>query len=289
MFSLSSVRSSLAAGGFSALAFLLTAPAASAQATVDVQVPFSSTSLVSPRGVAVAPDGVVYVADVRSSNSGAVYRITPSGFVGGTSGGAASLTATVVTLAPTIGGTPVSLTNPNAVAVDSAGHLYIADIKGGQVIELLTPETSAAAVRLTYPAISAPSALATDASNNLYIADTTRHQIYKVLAGATTGASIAITPGTLKPIGLAVDSSGNVFFADATNNAIYKFTAAGGSTAVFLANPSTGSFRFSAAVSGQPAGMGFDPAGNLYVLDSAATYLWQISPTAPSSNVRLAF
>ncbi len=296
MFSLSSIRLSLAVVGFSTLALILSGPAASAQATVDVQIPFSPTSLVSPRGVAVAPDGTVYVTDVKSSTTGAVYMITSPGTVSGTSGGAASLTATVKALAPTIGGTPVTLVNPNAVAVDSAGHLYIADIKGHQVIELLTPETSQAAVKLTYPG-TAPTALAADSANNLYIADSTAHAIYKVLAGATTGTSIGITPATLDPIGLAVDASGNVYFADATNNHIYKFTAAGSSTAVFLASPETGSFRFSAAISGLPAGMGFDPAGHLYVLDSAATFLWEIGtpplPSIPLANapniVRLPF
>ena len=61
MFSFSPIRSSLAAGGFSALALLLTGTAAFAQATVDFQVPFNLAGLVSPRGVAVAPDGTVNI------------------------------------------------------------------------------------------------------------------------------------------------------------------------------------------------------------------------------------
>ena len=288
MFSFSPIRSSLAAGGFSALALLLTGTAAFAQATVDFQVPFNLAGLVSPRGVAVAPDGVVYVADVESNTSGRVFRITPTGVVGGASGGTASLPGTVATLAPTVGGAPVTLVNPNALAVDAAGHLYISDIAGHQVLELMAPETSAAAVKLTYPG-TAPTALATDSVDNLYIADAAKHAIYKVLAGATTGTSIGITPATLDPVGLAVDAANNVLFADAKNNAIYKFTAVGSSTAVFLANPSAGSFQFSAAKAGLPTGMGFDPGGHLYVLDSAATFLWEISETAPTTNVRLPF
>ena len=288
MFSLSPIRSSLAAGGFSALALFLTGPAGVAQATVDIQVPFNLAGLVSPRGVAVAPNGTVYVADVESSNTGSVFRFTPSGTVGGASGAPATVSGSGAILAPAVGGTPVTLVNPNALAVDAAGHLYIADIKSGQVLKLTAPQTSRAAIRLTYPGTS-PTALATDSADNLYIADAASHSIYKVLAGSTTGTSIGITPNTLAPVGLAVDASNNVFFADATNNAIYKFTAAGNSTAIFLANPAAGAFQFSAATPGLPIGMGFDPGGHLYVLDSAATYLWEISATSPATNVRLPF
>ncbi|HEV2276169.1 MAG TPA: NHL repeat-containing protein [Acidobacteriaceae bacterium] len=285
------IRFPRAAAGASALAFLLAGPAGFAQATVNIEVPFNlsglNTALVSPRGVAVAPDGTVYVTDVESSSTGRVLMIAPSGVVGGTSGGPGSLTATVTTLAPAVGGTPVTLKNPNAVAVDSAGHLYIADIAGNQVLEMMSPKTSAAATVLTYPGTETPTALATDASNNLYVADALQHSIYEFVAG--TPSKLSITPGSLDPVGLAVDASGNVFFADTSTNEIYKYTAAGGSTAVFLASPSSGSFQFSAAMPGLPVGMGFDPAGSLYVLDSAAMQLWQINAVTPATNYQLAF
>ena len=78
----------LSAAGFSALAFLVGGATAFAQVTYDVQVPYNlsglSTALVSPRGIAVAPDGTVYVADVESASTGRVIMISPSGTVGGT-------------------------------------------------------------------------------------------------------------------------------------------------------------------------------------------------------------
>ena len=62
-----------------------------------------SSALVSPRGIAVAPDGTVYAADVQSSTTGRVVMVTPSGTVGGASGAAGSLTVTTVTTLLTFG------------------------------------------------------------------------------------------------------------------------------------------------------------------------------------------
>lgn len=289
MFSCSTIRLPRAATGLSALAFLVGGSTAFAQVAVDVQVPYNlsalGTALVSPRGIAVAPDGTVYIADVESASTGRVIVISPSGTVGGTSGGSASLAAAVTTIVPTLGGSPVTLKKPNAVAVDSAGHLYIADIGADKLYEVAAPETNPAATLLTYPG-TGPTALATDASDNLYVADT-GNAIYKVVGGTAT--ALAITPATLKPIGLAVDPAGNVIFADASSNALYKYAPAGATTTAYLASPSAGAFHFSGAIAGLPIGMGFDPAGNLYVLDSEAAILWEINPTTPTNNYEVPF
>jgi sugar lactone lactonase YvrE len=288
MFTLSTRSLPRATAGLSALAVLVGGATASAQVTYDVQVPYNlsglSTALANPYGIAVAPDGTVFVADVESASKGRVIMISPSGTVGGNPGGTASLTATVTTLVPTVGGTSVTLKQPNAVAVDSAGHLYIADISTDKVYEVTAPETSPAATQLTYPG-AGPTALATDSANNLYVADT-GNAIYKIAGGVAT--ALSISPANLKPVGLAVDASGNIIFADARNNALYKYTAAGGTT-TYLASPSSGTFHFSAATAGLPIGMGFDPAGNLYVLDSEAALLWQINSATPTTNYEVPF
>jgi sugar lactone lactonase YvrE len=268
--------------GVSTLAAAMVAvPSALAQTIVDAQVPFSFTTLTlkSPSGIAVAPDGTVYVADPRT---GVVRISATTGTVSGLAGEAASLASTATLLTPSI-----ALTAPTAVAVDSTGALYIGDSTAGLVIKMATPETSSAATAITYPGTETPTALAVDSSNNLYIADETQEAIYKDVSGSVTKLSITLpktkgkTPA-LQPLGLAANATGDVYFAN-DNNVVYEYTASKAKTAVFLDTPGAGDWDFSGATT-SPIGMGFDPAGNLYVMDGGSKNLIEITST---TNVRL--
>ena len=259
-----------------ALAALAAVPAAQAADTFDAQIPFSfsSLTLVTPTGVAVAANGTVYIAD---PGLGSVVQIVPTtGTVTGAAEGAASLAATATKLT-------TGLTVPAAVAVDSNGNLYAADATDHKVIKL--PVGSSTPVTITYPGTENPTALAVDPNNNLYIADETQHAIYKVLSGATTGTKLTITlPGaaTLEPVGLAADIAGDVYIAN-HNNIVYEYTASTGNTAVFLQTPGAGAWKFSGTAAKYPIGMGFDPAGNLYVMDSGSGNLIEITPLAAAN------
>lgn len=251
----------------------LASPAALSQVVNDVQVPFTTTlNLTSPTGAAVAPDGTIYVAAGSK-----VYRIQPSSSVSGTSGGAASIGVQSATPLTPSG---VTLRSTSAVAVDAAGHLYIADATGHQVIEMVSPETSSAAQVIAYKSgTEVPTALAVDAGGSLYVADATAHGIYKYAGGSST--QIPITGG-LSPVGVAVDAAGNVYFADAASNTVYKFSA--GATNVFLSTSTAWPFNFASAP--QPVGMGFDPAGNFYLLlnnSGARAHLIETNPANPSN------
>ena len=154
----------------------------------------------------------------------------------------------------------------------------MADATDGKVVELPAPVTSSTPVTITYPGTETPTALAVDPNNNLYIADETQHAIYKVLSGATTGTKLTITlpTGTLEPVGLAADIAGDVYFAN-HNNTVYEYTASTGTTAVFLKTPSAGAWKFSGTDAKYPIGMGLDPAGDLYVMDSGSGNLIEIT------------
>src|ERR1700740_1526499 len=83
MFPLAKIHQTRTAVSLAALALLLGGVTAGAQVTYDAQIPFNlsglNPALVSPTGVAVAPDGTVYVADIQNSTTGRVLKITPSG------------------------------------------------------------------------------------------------------------------------------------------------------------------------------------------------------------------
>jgi sugar lactone lactonase YvrE len=269
---------------FGALAALVAVPAARAADTYAAQIPFSFTSLtlVTPTGVAVAANGTVYIAD---PGLGSVVQIVPTtGYVTGTAEGAASIAGTATKLT-------TGLTVPAAVAVDSNGNLYVADATDKKVIELPYPVTTSTPVTITYSGAETPTALAVDPNNNLYIADETLRAIYKVPSGTTTGTKLAITiPGvTLEPVGLAADAAGDVYFAN-HNNIVYEYNATLGTTAAFLTAPTAGAWKFSGTAAKYPIGMGLDPAGNLYVMDSGYDtgtdpgHLIQITLSAAANN-----
>ncbi|HEX3941254.1 MAG TPA: NHL repeat-containing protein [Acidobacteriaceae bacterium] len=247
----------------SAFALLLAGSDAFAQVVYDAQVPFSDSSVTfsNPDGVAVAPDGTIYVTDIEVG-SNALYRITPT--TGTVSGGTASIASTITKLTPT----GVTMEQPTAVAVTSTGALYVADATAGIVFEIASPESGAtpAATPITYPGTEKPTALAADSSNNLYIADETQGAIYEVTGGVATQLSI----GTgLKPVGLIPDSSGDVYFADEASNEIYEYSATTKSASPFLSTFLLSGTSTSFSFGNTLVGMGIDPAGNIYVLDGA--------------------
>jgi serine/threonine-protein kinase len=187
--------------------------------------PGTSASFNGPVGVAVDSDGNVYVADEANNE---IRKITPAGDVttlaGSTSSGHADGT-----------GAAASFSNPEGVAVDSSGNVYVADSWNNE-IRKITP----AGVVTTLAGSTA--------------------------AGHTDGTGAAATFNS--PVGVAVDSSGNVYVTDGRNNEIRKITPAGEVTT--LAGSITGGHADGTSTSAtfnQPAGIAVDSSGNVYVAD----------------------
>jgi sugar lactone lactonase YvrE len=130
--------------------------------------------------------------------------------------------------------------NPNGVAADSAGNLYVADYSNARIRKI-----DAAGVVTTLAGNGTPG-----------------------FADGTGGRS-----GTAEfngPFGVAVDSSGNVFVADSGNNRIRKIDPSGNVTTV--AGDGTSGFLDGAAVSARfwaPFGVAVSATGVLYVADRA--------------------
>ena len=281
-------RLSRTAAALSASACLLAGPSVLGQAplgspvTYDAQVPFDfinsgAPTLESVRGVAVTAAGTVYVAGTVSSGPAIVSIVPTSGNVTGPAGGNGYLPATATVLS--LSG--VTLTAPTAVAVDSNGTLYVADSAGHQVLKVTSPGSGTQAVStITYPlkpgTMENPTALAVDSAKDLYIADDTQSAIFKVTAGGTTGSKVTLGTGTYNPVGLTVDKAGDLFFAD-TSNQIYELQSGGPAATPYLSIAASNTFSFDFSSAATPVGMGFDPAGNLYVMDSGAGHLFEIA------------
>ncbi|PTX94320.1 immunoglobulin domain-containing protein [Opitutus sp. ER46] len=163
-------------------------------------------------------------------------------------------------------GTAARFYHPAALALDSAGNLYVADASNN-IVRKITPggavtvfastpvdplnnlpinigsadgTGTAARFYMGSPEISGrPITLGIDSAGSLYLADTLNSTLRKITAGAvvTTPAGSAGNMGTddgtgaaarfYVPTGAAADASGNVYVADSAKNTIRKVTPAG--------------------------------------------------------------
>jgi uncharacterized protein (TIGR03437 family) len=190
------------------------------------------------------------------------------------------------------------LNNPQGVAADAAGNLYVADTLNN-VVRKVSPNgtisnfagnggvgSSGDGSAATSAQLHGPQGLAVDAAGNLFIADTMNAKVRKVSAanGVITTVAGSGTPGyggdggaaasaqLNLPIGVAVDSSGNVYIADFGNSRVRKVSASGASIGTVAGNGSAGySGDGGPAVKAQlngPQGVAVDAAGNLYIADT---------------------
>ena len=187
------------------------------------------------------------------------------------------------------------LWEPQGVAVDGAGNLFIADSFNDRIRKVDSAgviTTVAGTGRTGFggdggPAVQAqlrgPAGVAVDGAGNLFIADSFNDRIRKVdSAGVITTVAgtgrtgfggdggPAVNARLSRPSGVAVDGAGNLFIADSGNDRIRKMDASGTITTV----AGTGEFGFSG--DGGPAtsarlsgaeGVAVDGAGNLFIAD----------------------
>ena len=238
-----------------------------------------------PRDLAADGAGNLYIAD-RANHR--LRRLDPSG--------------TITTVAGTgergfsgDGGPAAAarLDSPDAVAVDGAGNLYIADI-GNHRIRRVDPSGTITTVAGTGergfggdggPAAAAqldrPKAVAVDGAGNLYVTDQGNHRIRRVAPSGTItthagtgesgsrgdgGPAVAAQLGF--PEVVAVDGAGNLYIAATSNHRVRRVDPSGVITTI----AGTGQEGFSGddgpAIAAQlafPKGLAVDAAGNLYI------------------------
>ena len=194
-----------------------------------------------PQGVAMDSAGNVYAADTGSHT---IRKITPGGVVSTLAGFAKRAGTTDGA------GAAARFSNPQGVAVDSAGNVYVAD-GVNHTIRKITPAgvVSTLAGTAGQPGSTdgmgaaakfrLPQGVAVDSAGNVYVAERDNHTIRKItpaglvstLAGAAGLANNTDGAGAdarfSSPTGVAVDSAGNVYVADAGNNTIRKINSGG--------------------------------------------------------------
>jgi len=214
----------------------------------------SSTGLSAPEGIAVEPNGGLFVAD--SGNNRVLHyprpvaqsgRITPDVVIG-----QPDFTSSAVSTA-----SASSFNSPAGLAIGPNGDLFVADSGNNRVLEFSSGAGAGAiAIRVygqtsftasTLPTtvsaetLSAPQGLTIDKSYNLYVADfgANRVVVYPNTGGAPqSGLPAALVLGQAdfghsaagygatglhSPVDVALDSGGNIFVSDLANNRVAVF------------------------------------------------------------------
>lgn len=223
----------------------------------------TSAELDSPQGVAIGPDGTLYIADtgnerIRAVSGGVITTFAGIGSSGFAGDGGAAMSA--------------SLRGPNALAIDASGALLVCDagnervrrISAGVIQTIAGNGTQGFAGdggASTSAELDTPMGLAVGAGGQIYVADSHNNRIRVIAAngtistfagsgvqgyagdgGGATGAELAL------PRGLMVTSAGAVIFADsnnqrirmvATNGTITTIAGSGVQGAVSDGNPVT--------------------------------------------------
>lgn len=182
---------------------IITNFAGSADGTVGILVngvPATSPSLHYPVAVAVDPSGNVYIAD----GTDRVRKVDTKGTITTFAG----ITNTQGATGDGGPATAATLQNPNGLAADSAGNVYISDF-GGRVRKVDTAGSMTTFAGRTQvgdeggnlgdggPATSAtlglPQGVAVDAAGNIYISDGNTFRVREVLAGRSAPGQAEFT------------------------------------------------------------------------------------------------
>ena len=194
------------------------------------------------RRSALDTGGNLYVAD---SDNYTIRKITPAGVV-----------STLAGLAKSMGnadgpGNVARFNNPQGIALDAGGNLYVADTNASTV-RMISPAgnvTTLAGLAETVGSadgtgsaarFNRPRGIAVDAAGTVYVVDLAGHTVRRItpagvvttLAGLAGAAGFVDGSGSAarfrNPVGASLDAAGNLYVADNGNEAIRKVTPAGG-------------------------------------------------------------
>ena len=258
--------------------------------------PATSAALYTPLGIAVGPDGSLYIADystqrIRRVRRGIITTVAGNGLRGFSGDGGPATSA--------------KLAEPYGVAVAPDGSLYIADRSNNRIrrvdpdgiITTVAGNGTASFSGDGGPATSAtfsfPQGVAVGPDGSLYIVASSNARIRRVgpdgiittVAGGGTaglGDGGPATSAQLRPTGVAIGPDGSLYVADSSNDRIRRVgpdgiitTVAGNGLRGFSGD---GGPATSAQLNNPSYGVAAGPDGSLYIADSANNRIRRVDP-----------
>ena len=239
------------------------------------------TGQFDPTGIALDSADNIYVVDAGCGPCVNVYAAGSSG---------AATPIAVISNASS--GSTTALDNPNAVAVDSAANIYVAN-DGAQIGDSDTvtvyPAGSGTGVVPSATIVGSNTGLnfanfvAFDSSKNIYVTNLGSNSVTVYPAGSNGNTTPSTTisganTGLDLPEGVALDGSNNIYVANFNNNSVTVYPA--GSTG--NATPSATIVGASTGLNG-PIGVALDSTGKIYVASDLNNSV-NVYPAGSSGN-----
>ncbi len=258
-------------------------------------------SSITPASVAVDGAGNVYAASgasILESIAGTSYTLssslpaTPSQIAVDQTGNVfavASGQSVIGELKVTAAGTPstYSLTSisytptsgtaaPQAIALDVAGNIYVADKTTESIYRLSLVANTLQSQMTVASGFSNPVSLAVDGSGNVYVADQGASAVYKLTPVAAGGYTQTTLISSVTPVAVAVDPAGDAYVQSGTS--VFEVAVNGSEVTVLTGLQN-------------PTGLAVDGLGNVYSADAHNTSITQVvrdagsyGPTAASTT-----
>lgn len=251
--------------------------------------PAGAAQLNDPAGVAIDPNGTVYIADSgnhrvrRVTSDGIITTVAGSGVAGFSGDNGPAVTA--------------QLNTPVAIAATTGGQLYVLDFGNNRVRQI-----SPAGIIRTFAgtgavgasgdngaALSAtfnyPTGMALTPAGDLLLADAGNNRIRRIASGLVS----TVAAGSLNfPDGVRTDAAGNIYVSDSGNFRIVKVSANG----IVATVAGSGTQGFSGdggaatdAALNYPNDVAIGTNGTLYIADSANARIRAVSPAGIISTL----
>ncbi len=263
--------------------------------------PAADATFCGPIGLAVGPNGAVFVAEYCNN----IIRRISAGDVSTFAGTGVPSNEMSIAGSQNGQGPAAQFRNPWAVAAHvPSGRLFIADT-GNSLIRAIdaqanvTTLTGQAGVTgyVDGPVATAkfynPCGVAVDTAQNVYVADTNNNVIRKItpagivstLAGSGTAGfadGIGANAQFSAPVGLAIGPGGHLYVSDANNNLVRRVSMQGVVTTI-AGQPGVDGYADGPALQAAfnyPAGLTVDASGDIYVADMNNNTIRLIRPAA---------